>query len=138
MTSMTQTQSVQATDPTAAARQLLAGLLSDARALADAGIASEADIDVAMRLGAGHPAGPFEILGRRAPRRPVRDPRGRCVQLGSRRAGRGGPDSGPGQHQRHRCTVVRPGRAGRHRPDGVRYRRGGGAVGAAGAGAGPK
>jgi 3-hydroxyacyl-CoA dehydrogenase len=31
------------------------------RALAD-GVASEADIDLALRLGANHPAGPFERM----------------------------------------------------------------------------
>jgi 3-hydroxybutyryl-CoA dehydrogenase len=42
--------------------QLLAGLLRDAVGLAQRGTAAPADIDTAMRLGAGHPRGPFEVL----------------------------------------------------------------------------
>lgn len=43
--------------------RLLSGLLADAAAMHGAGRASGADIDLAMRLGAGHPQGPFEVLG---------------------------------------------------------------------------
>jgi 3-hydroxybutyryl-CoA dehydrogenase len=42
---------------------LIAPLLDDARRLADSGFAGRADIDTAMRLGAGHPHGPFELMG---------------------------------------------------------------------------
>lgn len=41
---------------------MLSGLLHDAVLLAERGTATPADIDTAMRLGAGHPAGPFEVL----------------------------------------------------------------------------
>ena len=48
--------------PSAAALEVLAGLLRDAVLLAERGTATPADIDTAMRLGAGHPAGPFAVL----------------------------------------------------------------------------
>ena len=41
---------------------LLSGLLRDALLLAERGTATPGDIDTAMRLGAGHAAGPFEVL----------------------------------------------------------------------------
>ncbi|SHN46735.1 3-hydroxyacyl-CoA dehydrogenase [Cryptosporangium aurantiacum] len=41
---------------------LLSGMLRDAVTLAERGVATPADIDTAMRLGAGHPQGPFEAL----------------------------------------------------------------------------
>ncbi|WP_143087098.1 3-hydroxyacyl-CoA dehydrogenase family protein [Geodermatophilus ruber] len=41
---------------------VLAGLLRDAVLLVERGTATPTDIDTAMRLGAGHPAGPFEVL----------------------------------------------------------------------------
>jgi hypothetical protein len=41
---------------------VLSGLLRDAVLLAGRGTATPADIDTAMRLGAGHPTGPFEVL----------------------------------------------------------------------------
>ena len=41
---------------------VLSGLLGDAVLLVERGTATPADIDTAMRLGAGHPAGPFEVL----------------------------------------------------------------------------
>jgi 3-hydroxyacyl-CoA dehydrogenase len=41
---------------------VLSGLPRDAVLLADRRTATPADIDIAMRLGAGHPAGPFEVL----------------------------------------------------------------------------
>jgi 3-hydroxybutyryl-CoA dehydrogenase len=44
---------------------LLRGLFDDAIDMAVRGFASAADIDTAMRLGAGHPAGPFELLAAR-------------------------------------------------------------------------
>ncbi|WP_369264079.1 3-hydroxyacyl-CoA dehydrogenase NAD-binding domain-containing protein [Streptomyces sp. R35] len=45
-----------------AALSLFSGLLRDAVALAGSGLASPADIDTAMRLGAGHPVGPLTLL----------------------------------------------------------------------------
>ncbi len=42
------------------AATLQEGYLADARALVSGGVASPTDIDVAMRLGAGYPHGPFE------------------------------------------------------------------------------
>ncbi|MET9967255.1 3-hydroxyacyl-CoA dehydrogenase family protein, partial [Streptomyces sp. NPDC006356] len=44
---------------TAAALSLFGGLLRDAVAMARSGLASPADIDLAMQLGAGHPIGPL-------------------------------------------------------------------------------
>ena len=42
---------------------VLSGLLRDAALLlVEGGTASPADVDTAMRLGAGHPAGPFEVI----------------------------------------------------------------------------
>jgi 3-hydroxybutyryl-CoA dehydrogenase len=40
---------------------LISGLLSDARRMSESEFASPRDIDVAMRLGAGYPMGPFEL-----------------------------------------------------------------------------
>ncbi|MEV4370377.1 3-hydroxybutyryl-CoA dehydrogenase [Nonomuraea sp. NPDC049637] len=51
---------------------LLFPYLNDAVRMYDAGYASIADIDAAMRLGCGYPAGPFEMLGYLGPAR-VRD-----------------------------------------------------------------
>ncbi|SFU07685.1 3-hydroxybutyryl-CoA dehydrogenase [Geodermatophilus amargosae] len=51
-----------AAPPSSAALEVLSGLLRDAVLLAGRGTASQADVDIAMRLGAGHPAGPFEVL----------------------------------------------------------------------------
>ena len=45
---------------TAVIERILAGIDREARAMVDTGLATPADIDLAMRLGAGHPAGPFE------------------------------------------------------------------------------
>ena len=42
--------------------RLLSGLLADAVAMHASGIADGADIDTALRLGAGYAAGPFEVL----------------------------------------------------------------------------
>lgn len=42
---------------------VLAGMLRDAALLAERGTAGAADIDTSMRLGAGHPIRPFELLG---------------------------------------------------------------------------
>jgi 3-hydroxyacyl-CoA dehydrogenase len=39
---------------------ILAAIADEARRALAAGVASEADIDLALRLGAGHPVGPFE------------------------------------------------------------------------------
>jgi 3-hydroxybutyryl-CoA dehydrogenase len=41
---------------------VLSGLLRDAVLLVERGTATPADIDIAMRLGAGHPAGPFAVM----------------------------------------------------------------------------
>lgn len=46
---------------------LLAPMLRDAQAMRDASFASAADIDTAMKLGAGHPAGPFEYAATLTP-----------------------------------------------------------------------
>ncbi len=51
-----------AAPPSPAVFPVLSGLLRDAVLLAARGTAAPADIDTAMRLGAGHPAGPFEML----------------------------------------------------------------------------
>jgi 3-hydroxybutyryl-CoA dehydrogenase len=40
--------------------EILAAIDAEARLAAGEGVASEADIDLAMRLGASHPVGPFE------------------------------------------------------------------------------
>ncbi|MFI8193938.1 3-hydroxyacyl-CoA dehydrogenase NAD-binding domain-containing protein [Streptomyces sp. NPDC085946] len=48
--------------PSATALKLVSGLLADATAMARSGLASPADIDTAMRLGAGHPVGPLAFL----------------------------------------------------------------------------
>ncbi|MET9084909.1 3-hydroxyacyl-CoA dehydrogenase NAD-binding domain-containing protein [Streptomyces sp. NPDC004237] len=45
------------------ALSLAAGLFVDAVTMASSGLATPADIDTAMRLGAGHPVGPLELLG---------------------------------------------------------------------------
>ncbi len=50
-----------------AAAGLLAGLLNDAVRMVDTGMAGVDDVDTAMRLGAGHPAGPFAVLASLAP-----------------------------------------------------------------------
>ena len=41
---------------------VLTGLLRDAALLVARGTATRADVDTAVRLGAGHPGGPFEVL----------------------------------------------------------------------------
>ncbi|WP_369253092.1 3-hydroxyacyl-CoA dehydrogenase NAD-binding domain-containing protein [Geodermatophilus amargosae] len=51
-----------AAPPSPAALDVLSGLLRDAVLLAGRGTATPADVDTAMRLGAGHPTGPFEVL----------------------------------------------------------------------------
>jgi 3-hydroxybutyryl-CoA dehydrogenase len=43
--------------------RLLSGLLSDAVRMCAGGTVRPADVDLAMRLGAGHPQGPFALLG---------------------------------------------------------------------------
>ena len=48
--------------PSPAVLPVLSGLLRDAVLLVERGTATPADVDTAMRLGAGHPAGPFEVL----------------------------------------------------------------------------
>jgi 3-hydroxybutyryl-CoA dehydrogenase len=46
--------------PDAIRDRILAAIHSEAHRALDAGVASAADIDTALRLGAGHPQGPFE------------------------------------------------------------------------------
>ncbi|QNG38764.1 3-hydroxyacyl-CoA dehydrogenase [Geodermatophilaceae bacterium NBWT11] len=53
--------------PSRQASDVLSGLLRDAALLVDRGTASAADVDTAMRLGAGHPAGPFEVMAALGP-----------------------------------------------------------------------
>lgn len=50
---------------------LVAPLLLDARTLAAARVARPGEIDLALRLGAGHPRGPFEILDGARPEPPA-------------------------------------------------------------------
>ena len=47
-------------DPARIRSAILDAIDAEARLVADEGVASEADIDLAMRLGANHPVGPFE------------------------------------------------------------------------------
>jgi 3-hydroxybutyryl-CoA dehydrogenase len=47
-------------DPARIRDEILAAIDAEARLAAGEGVASEADIDLAMRLGASHPVGPFE------------------------------------------------------------------------------
>ena len=47
-------------DPARIRVQILSAIDDEARLVAAEGVASEADIDLAMRLGANHPMGPFE------------------------------------------------------------------------------
>jgi 3-hydroxybutyryl-CoA dehydrogenase len=47
-------------DPDRIRSAILDAIDAEARLVADEGVASEADIDLAMRLGANHPVGPFE------------------------------------------------------------------------------
>ena len=54
-------------DPTRIRADILSAIDAEARFAAAEGVASEGDIDLAMRLGAGHPMGPFE-RARAAPR----------------------------------------------------------------------
>ena len=44
--------------------RLLSPYLREAHKMLDAGVATVEDIDVAMRLGAGYPLGPFELIGK--------------------------------------------------------------------------
>ena len=46
-------------DPAAVAERVILAIVNEAFRAAGDGVASEADIDLAMRLGANHPAGPF-------------------------------------------------------------------------------
>jgi 3-hydroxybutyryl-CoA dehydrogenase len=52
--------SAAAIDPARIRDQILSAIDGEARLVAAEGVASEADIDLAMRLGANHPMGPFE------------------------------------------------------------------------------
>jgi 3-hydroxybutyryl-CoA dehydrogenase len=51
--------------PGAIRDRILAAVDSEAKRALDEGVATAADIDLALRLGAGHPEGPFERAGRR-------------------------------------------------------------------------
>jgi 3-hydroxybutyryl-CoA dehydrogenase len=48
--------------PAGIVSRVLGQLLNEATWLAESGVADPADIDKAMKLGAGHPMGPFELL----------------------------------------------------------------------------
>ena len=50
-------------DPARIREQILAAIDGEARLAAEEGVASQTDIDLAMRLGANHPMGPFERRG---------------------------------------------------------------------------
>jgi 3-hydroxybutyryl-CoA dehydrogenase len=54
------TDPVDPVDAGAITSRILEAIDAEARLAAAEGVASESDIDLAMRLGAGHPAGPFE------------------------------------------------------------------------------
>jgi 3-hydroxybutyryl-CoA dehydrogenase len=56
--------SAAATDSARIREEILSAIDGEARLVAAEGVASEADIDLAMRLGANHPIGPFERAGR--------------------------------------------------------------------------
>jgi 3-hydroxybutyryl-CoA dehydrogenase len=56
-------------DAAAVASRILAAIDGEARLAVAEGVASEPDIDLALRLGAGHPQGPFERGGTRSPGR---------------------------------------------------------------------
>jgi 3-hydroxybutyryl-CoA dehydrogenase len=47
-------------DDAAIAKRILGAIDAEARLAVADGVASEADVDLALRLGAGHPTGPFE------------------------------------------------------------------------------
>lgn len=51
-----------AAPPSVDVLRMLTGLLRDAVLLVERGTATPGDVDTALRLGAGHPAGPFEVL----------------------------------------------------------------------------
>ena len=75
-------------------QELISPLLDDAQVLADSGFASRADIDTAMRLGAGHPQGPFELMGESAtdghtPREPTGENLTRVSVVGTGTMARG-------------------------------------------------
>ena len=55
-----QASGMAAMDPPAIRERILGALAAEARFAAQEGVASEAAIDLAMRLGANHPQGPFE------------------------------------------------------------------------------
>ena len=58
--------SAAAIDPARIREQILSAIDEEARLVAAEGVASETDIDLAMRLGANHPMGPFERAERRS------------------------------------------------------------------------
>ena len=51
-------------DPGRVVARILAGIEREADAMVEAGLATAADVDLALRLGAGHPLGPFERRAR--------------------------------------------------------------------------
>ena len=51
---------IRAIDDAAVVERIVAAVANEACRAVDDGVAAEADIDLAMRLGAGHPLGPFE------------------------------------------------------------------------------
>jgi 3-hydroxybutyryl-CoA dehydrogenase len=55
-----ETTAASTADPDRIRSAILEAIDAEARLVADEGVASEADIDLAMRLGANHPVGPFE------------------------------------------------------------------------------
>jgi 3-hydroxybutyryl-CoA dehydrogenase len=52
--------SVRAATPEAIVERIVLAIVNEAYAAVGEGVASSADVDLALRLGAGHPAGPFE------------------------------------------------------------------------------
>ena len=51
-------------DPGPAVAAIRAGVEREAQSMAEAGLATRPDIDLALRLGAGHPIGPIERRAR--------------------------------------------------------------------------
>ncbi len=58
---------IAASATTAAVDRIVAAVDAEARRARDEGVATAADIDLALRLGAGHPVGPFERMGSQSP-----------------------------------------------------------------------
>ena len=51
-------------NPPAIRARILDAIGAEARRAVDEGVATEGDVDLALRLGAGHPIGPFERADR--------------------------------------------------------------------------